>query len=62
MTAKRLLRQDLTRYGLALFGISGLINILALTGAIYMMQVYDRALTSGSLNTLLALSILALGL
>ncbi|PZX56434.1 ATP-binding cassette subfamily C protein [Cereibacter changlensis] len=62
LTAKRLLRQDLTRYGLALFGISGLINILALTGAIYMMQVYDRALTSGSLNTLLALSILALGL
>ncbi|WOD12977.1 type I secretion system permease/ATPase [Pseudomonas sp. NyZ704] len=45
-----------------LFGMSGIINILALTGAFYMLQIYDRALTSGSLSTLLAISILALGL
>ena len=45
-----------------LFSMSGLINILALTGSFYMLQVYDRALTSGSLPTLLALSVLAVGL
>ena len=45
-----------------LFAISGLINILALTGSFYMLQVYDRALTSGSLQTLAALSVLAIGL
>lgn len=45
-----------------LFGMSGIINILALTGAFYMLQIYDRALTSGSISTLIAISILALGL
>src|SRR3954471_9757360 len=45
-----------------LFLISGLINILALTGSLYMMQIYDRALTSGSIPTLVLLSIIAIGL
>jgi PrtD family type I secretion system ABC transporter len=45
-----------------LFGLSGIINLLALTGAIYMLQIYDRALTSGSVPTLLAISLLAIGL
>ena len=45
-----------------LFGLSGIINILALTSAFYMLQIYDRALTSGSVPTLLALSVLAIGL
>jgi PrtD family type I secretion system ABC transporter len=45
-----------------LFSMSGIINILALTGSFYMLQVYDRALTSGSVPTLLALSALAIGL
>jgi PrtD family type I secretion system ABC transporter len=45
-----------------LFGISGIINILALTGAFYMLQIYDRALTSGSVPTLVAISALAVGL
>lgn len=45
-----------------LFGLSGLINVLALTGAFYMLQIYDRALTSGSISTLVALSVLAVGL
>ena len=45
-----------------LFGISGVINVLALTSAFYMLQIYDRALTSGSVPTLLALSVLAIGL
>ena len=47
---------------LFLFVISGVINVLALTGSFYMLQIYDRALTSGSIPTLLALSALALGL
>jgi PrtD family type I secretion system ABC transporter len=45
-----------------LFWMSGIINILALTGAFYMLQIYDRALTSGSVPTLLAISALAIGL
>ncbi|MEF9601930.1 ABC transporter transmembrane domain-containing protein, partial [Paracoccus sp. PXZ] len=45
-----------------LFGISGIISVLALTGAFYMLQIYDRALTSGSVPTLLAISVLAIGL
>ncbi|ALM52971.1 type I secretion system permease/ATPase [Halomonas huangheensis] len=45
-----------------LFSMSGIINVLALTGAFYMLQIYDRALTSGSISTLIAISILALGL
>ena len=28
-----------------LFVVSGIINILALTGSFYMLQIYDRALT-----------------
>jgi PrtD family type I secretion system ABC transporter len=44
------------------FAMSGIINVLALTGSFYMLQIYDRALTSGSIPTLLALSILAIGL
>lgn len=42
--------------------ISGAVNILALTGAFYMLQVYDRVLTSKSFPTLAALSILVIGL
>jgi PrtD family type I secretion system ABC transporter len=42
--------------GIGLF--SGLINILALTGSLYMLQVYDRVLPSHSVPTLVALTIL----
>ena len=45
-----------------IFILSGVVNILALTGAMYMLQIYDRALTSQSVPTLLALSFLAIGL
>lgn len=45
-----------------LFAISGVINLLALTGSFYMLQIYDRALTSSSVPTLVALSVLAIGL
>jgi ATP-binding cassette, subfamily C, type I secretion system permease/ATPase len=43
----------------ALIVVSGLVNVLALTGSIYMLQVYDRILTSHSVPTLIALSLLA---
>lgn len=39
--------------------LSGLINILYLTGSFYMLEVYDRVLPSRSIPTLVALSILA---
>lgn len=39
--------------------ISGVINLLALTGSFYMLQVYDRVLSSHSVPTLVALSVLA---
>jgi ATP-binding cassette subfamily C protein len=64
--AKRRSLAELTRglRGIAifLFIVSGLINVLALTGSLYMMQIYDRALTSGSIPTLVVLSGLAVGL
>jgi ATP-binding cassette subfamily C protein len=47
---------------LYLLGLSGIINILALNSAFYMMQIYDRALMSGSVPTLLLISVLAFGL
>jgi PrtD family type I secretion system ABC transporter len=45
-----------------LFAVSGVINVLALTGSFYMLQIYDRALTSRSVETLIALSALTIGL
>ena len=42
--------------------LSLIVSVLALTGAFYMLQIYDRALTSGSVPTLLAISVLAIGL
>ncbi len=47
---------------LFVFGMSGIINLLALTGSFYMMQIYDRAIPSQNIPTLLALSGLAIGL
>ena len=45
-----------------LFMLSGVLSVLALTGAFYMLQIYDRALTSQSVPTLISLSLLAVGL
>ncbi|MGH6827328.1 MAG: type I secretion system permease/ATPase [Rhizomicrobium sp.] len=41
------------------FGFSAAINVLALTTSIYMLQVYDRVLSSRSVDTLLLLTIIA---
>lgn len=49
-----------TFLGVAL--VSGVVNILALTSPLFMLQVYDRVLASGSLPTLVGLALLALGL
>jgi PrtD family type I secretion system ABC transporter len=48
------------RTRVALVLASGLINLLTLTGSLFMMQVYDRVLGSQSLTTLLGLSAIAL--
>jgi ABC-type protease/lipase transport system fused ATPase/permease subunit len=41
---------------------SAFLNLLALTGAIFMLQIYDRVLQSGSVPTLVVLSLLAAAL
>ena len=43
-------------------GLSLAINVLMLTGPLFMLQVYDRVLASGSVPTLVGLSVLAAGL
>ncbi len=57
-----MLRKEFKAIAVFLFWISGIINVLALTGSFYMLQIYDRALTSGSVPTLAALSVLVIGL
>lgn len=42
--------------------ISGLVNVLALAAPLFMLQVYDRVLTSRSVPTLLGLALLTAGL
>jgi PrtD family type I secretion system ABC transporter len=55
-----LLRENLR--ALAALGlISGIINVLMLTGSAFMIQVYDRVLASRSLPTLVALAAIAIG-
>jgi ABC-type protease/lipase transport system fused ATPase/permease subunit len=38
---------------------SAVLNVLMLTSSVYMLHVYDRALMSGSIETLLYLTIIA---
>ncbi len=60
--ASQMLSSDFRRVMVFMFFVSGVINVLALTGSFYMLQVYDRAIPSGSIPTLVALSALAIGL
>src|SRR3990167_2196316 len=46
----------------ALAAFSGVINLLLLAPALYMLQVYDRVLVSSNVTTLLMLTLLLLGL
>ncbi|AYC33301.1 type I secretion system permease/ATPase [Pseudomonas cavernae] len=55
-----LFRLRRTFYSLGAF--SGVINLLMLTPAVYMLQVYDRALVSSNVTTLTMLTILVMGL
>jgi ATP-binding cassette, subfamily C, bacterial PrsD len=45
--------------GVAAF--SGIVNLLMLTGSLYMLQVYDRVLPSRNVATLVGLSVIVLG-
>ena len=45
----------------AITGFSFVLNVLMLSGPLYMLQVYDRVLTSQNMDTLIALSILLAG-
>ncbi|WHA43864.1 type I secretion system permease/ATPase [Agrobacterium larrymoorei] len=58
MTAAVVSPLKTTFLGLAL--VSGVVNVLALTSPLFMLQVYDRVLASGSVPTLIGLAILAL--
>src|SRR5436190_12854776 len=42
--------------------ISGMSNVLMLTGAVFMLEIYDRVLPSRSVPTLIGIAILAGGL
>jgi ATP-binding cassette, subfamily C, bacterial PrsD len=44
--------------GVAVF--SAIVNLLALTGSLYMLQIYDRVLSSKSISTLVGLSLITL--
>src|SRR5450756_35523 len=44
--------------GIAVF--SGVINVLMLSGSLYMLQVYDRVIPSRNIATLLGLSLMVL--
>ena len=49
-----------TRAFVAVAGMSGLINLLTLTGSFFMLEIYDRVIPSRSIPTLVGLCVLAL--
>lgn len=53
--------RDCRRAFLSVAVFSGMVNLLMLAGPIYMLQIYDRVLTSRSVPTLVALSIFLVG-
>src|SRR4051812_38737562 len=42
--------------------LSAVINVLYLTGSLFMLQVYDRVIPSGSIPTLVTLIVLTVGM
>ena len=64
-SAKSSLGRALQQFRNAFIGVgvfSALINLLALTGSLFMLQVYDRVLPSKSVPTLIGLAFIVLGL
>ena len=62
---RSLLAQVLHQFRSAFIGVglfSALINLLMLSGSMFMLQVYDRVLPSKSVPTLIGLSLIVLGL
>ena len=62
---RSLLAQVLHQFRSALIGVglfSALINLLMLSGSMFMLQIYDRVLPSKSVPTLIGLSLIFLGL
>lgn len=55
-------RNASTHFLAAVFGFSIFVNLLMLTGPLFMLQIYDRVLGSGSEETLVALFLLVGGL
>jgi ABC-type protease/lipase transport system fused ATPase/permease subunit len=65
MAAQRLLAPllRLTRFPLMALGLISLVsNLMMLTGPLFMLQIYDRVLASRSVPTLVALTLLVVGL
>ncbi len=54
--------RDIRSAFIAVAVFSAAINILMLTGPLFMLQIYDRVMSSGSVPTLVALSVLVAGL
>lgn len=59
MKKNKLLETIGVRPFIGLAGVGFAVNILQLTGPLFMMQVYDRVLASGSVPTLVGLAIIA---
>ena len=55
-------RSASTHFLAAVFGFSIFVNLLMLTGPLFMLQIYNRVLGSGSEETLVALFLLVGGL
>lgn len=55
INAYRAAQADLRPALVTVLGFSAVVNVLMLTGSIYMLQIYDRVLSSGSIPTLLGL-------
>jgi ATP-binding cassette subfamily C protein len=51
-------RNASTHFLATVFGFSVFVNLLMLTGPLFMLQIYDRVLGSGSEETLVALFML----
>ncbi len=58
----QLARQKLNQYLWTAFGFSVVANLLFLVSPLYMLQVYDRVLTSGSTDTLIVLTVIAVAM